>query len=76
MTSKERVRAAFELREADRVPLWYGASVELTGKLIAATGVSDEEALMRRLNIDFRRVRQEYTGPPLPLHENGRFETF
>ena len=41
MTSKERVLAAFGHREPDRVPLWYGASVELTRKLMKATGTCD-----------------------------------
>ena len=56
MTSKERVLAAFEHREPDRVPLWYGASEELTRKLMNATGTADEEALMDRLHIDFRKI--------------------
>ncbi len=65
MTSKERVLATFEHREPDRVPLWYGASEGLTAGLIRECNVSGEEELMRRLHIDFRRVREIYTGPPL-----------
>ena len=65
MTSKERVLNTFEHREPDRVPLWYGASEGLTAKLIRKCGVSDEEGLMRRLHIDFRRVHERYVGPPL-----------
>lgn len=65
MTSKERVLTAFEHSEPDRAPLWYGAADELTAKLIKKCGVSDEEGLMQRLNIDFRRVRERYIGPPL-----------
>ena len=65
MTSKERVLTTFEHREPDRVPLWYGASEGLTAKLIRECGVSNEEELMRRLHIDFRRVRERYVGPPL-----------
>jgi uroporphyrinogen decarboxylase len=76
MTSKERVRLAFEHCEPDRVPLWYGASQGLTDKLCVATGSGDEEALMRRLHIDFRRVRQDYIGPELPVYDDGRFVTF
>lgn len=74
MTSKERVRLAFEHHEPDRVPLWYGASDELTAQLMAATGTPDEEALMRRLHIDFRRVRQEYIGPDQPVSQEGHFK--
>ena len=65
MTPKQRVIEAFEHREADRVPLWYGASEMLTDQLIAACNVADEEALMQRLHIDFRRVRADYVGPDL-----------
>lgn len=65
MTGKERVLTAFDHREADRVPLWYGASDGLTRKLLAACGVADEEALMQRLGIDFRRVHARYVGPDL-----------
>ncbi len=65
MNSKERVRLAFEHVEPDRVPLWYGAADGLTHRLMAACGVPDEEALMRRLRIDFRRVHARYVGPPL-----------
>ena len=65
MNSKERVLAAFEHREPDRVPLWYGASAGLTAQLMRECQVADEEALMRALNIDFRRVHERYVGPDL-----------
>ncbi len=65
MNSKERVLTAFEHKEPDRVPLWYGASEGLTNKLINRCDVSTEEELMQRLHIDFRRVREKYVGPPL-----------
>ncbi len=65
MNSKERVLAAFEHRQPDRVPLWYGAADGLTRRLMQRTGAPDEEALMRRLHIDFRRVHARYVGPQL-----------
>lgn len=65
MNSKERVLTAFDHREADRVPLWYGASEALTAHLMRECDVPDEEALMRRLHIDFRRVHARYVGPDL-----------
>ena len=65
MNAKERVLAAFEHREPDRVPLWYGASPSLTEALLRACRVPDEEALMQRLHIDFRRVHERYIGPDL-----------
>jgi uroporphyrinogen decarboxylase len=65
MTSKERVLTAFDHREPDRVPLWYGAAASLTERLLRQCRVADEEALMRRLGIDFRRVHMRYVGPDL-----------
>ena len=65
MNSKERVLLAFEHREPDRGPLWYGASEGLTASLMRECGCSDEESLMRRLHIDFRRVHERYVGPEL-----------
>jgi len=65
MNSKERVLTAFEHRIPDRVPLWYGASDGLTRKLMKKLGASDEEDLMRKLHIDFRRVKERYAGPLL-----------
>lgn len=65
MTGKERVLETFEHREPDRVPLWYGASEGFTRALMALCNCKTEEALMRRLHIDFRRVRERYVGPEL-----------
>lgn len=65
MNSKERVHLAFEHREPDRVPLWYGAAQALTARLMRQCAVPDEEALMRRLHVDFRRVHARYVGPEL-----------
>jgi uroporphyrinogen decarboxylase len=65
MTPKERVLTAFAHRAPDRVPLWYGAAPGLTARLAQLCGVADEEALMRRLGIDFRRVAARYVGPEL-----------
>jgi uroporphyrinogen decarboxylase len=71
MNSKERVLAAFEHRIPDRVPLWYGADAAVTRALMQLCGAGDEEALMQRLQIDFRRVRERYVGPPLPTRPDG-----
>lgn len=76
VTSKERVLAAFEHRQPDRVPMWYGADDRVTEKLMRLTGSVDEEALMRRLHIDFRRVRERYVGPPLDTFSDGSRENF
>lgn len=74
MTAKERVLTAFEHREPDRVPLWYGAVDKVTQSLIGRCRVGEEEGLMRHLHIDFRRVHERYVGPPLPTFSDGTWE--
>jgi uroporphyrinogen decarboxylase len=76
LNSKERVLAAFEHCQPDRVPMWYGADRAVTEGLQKMLGCPDEEALMRRLHVDFRRVRERYVGPPLRTWPDGRRETF
>ena len=45
--------------------MWYGADASVTQNLMRILGAESEEALMQRLHIDFRRVRERYAGPPL-----------
>jgi hypothetical protein len=66
MTSRERVLAAFEHVEPDRVPTWCGASVEFWEKATRALGL-DDEGLRVRFGDDFRRVFGCHAGPELPL---------
>jgi uroporphyrinogen decarboxylase len=63
MTSRERVQAAFEHEEADRVPRWCGASPEFWAKAKRQLQIDDDEALRRRFGDDFRRVWTRYVGP-------------
>jgi len=61
VTSKERVIAALERREADRTPLWAGwPKPETLEKLYRFYGVEDKEALLRRIGDDIRW----FAGPP------------
>jgi uroporphyrinogen decarboxylase len=76
MNSKARVLAAFDHCVPDRVPLWYGATDAVTGRLMRLCGVRDEEALMRRMHIDFRRVHERYIGPELATKADGSLRTF
>jgi uroporphyrinogen-III decarboxylase len=62
VTSRERVLAAFDHREPDRVPAWCGSSPEFWAKARAALGL-DDEGLRRRFGDDFRRVYAVYRGP-------------
>jgi uroporphyrinogen decarboxylase len=66
MTPRERVLAAFEHREPDRVPFWCGMSEEFKAKALRELG-TDEEGLRQRLGDDFRRVFAAYRLPPAEL---------
>jgi uroporphyrinogen decarboxylase len=63
MISRERVQAAFEHQEPDRVPRWCGASPEFWAKAKRQLQIDDDEALRRRFGDDFRRVWARYAGP-------------
>ena len=63
MTSKERVLAAFEHEEPDRVPAWLGASPEFREMIKDHLGLENDEAVSVSLSDDFRRVYAEYAGP-------------
>jgi uroporphyrinogen decarboxylase len=63
LTSRERVLAAFDHVEADRVPAWLGASPEFTELAVRALGLPGEEGLRAYLGDDFRRVYARYAGP-------------
>jgi hypothetical protein len=66
MTSRERVLAAFEHCQPDRVPAWCGSSPEFWEKAKRAAGL-DDEGLRVRLGDDFRRVYAVYSGPEFAL---------
>ncbi len=62
MTPRERVVAAFNHEEPDRVPMWCGSSIEFWEKARRQLGL-DDEALRIRFHDDFRRVFAPYAGP-------------
>jgi len=68
MTSRERVLAAFEHVESDRVAAWCGASPGFWEKAKRALSL-DDEALRQRLGDDFRRVLARDASPEIPLSE-------
>ena len=67
MNSRERVLTTFAHREPDRVPLWFGMSGHFIDKAKKELGLTDAEALRRRLGDDFRRVFASYRVPDAPL---------
>lgn len=74
MTSRERVLAAFEHRQCDRVPCWCGSSVEFWEKAKRQLQL-DDEALRVRFGDDFRRVFAEYVGPEFTLSQGATSRT-
>ncbi len=74
MTSRQRVLAAFEHAEPDRVPCWFGTSDEFLDKATRQLDL-DEEQLRVRLGDDFRRVCAEYKGPEFELSPEATFRT-
>jgi len=66
MTSRDRVLAAFDHREPDRVPAWCGASPEFWDKAQRELRL-DDEGLRVRFGDDFRRVFARYAGPEIEL---------
>jgi uroporphyrinogen decarboxylase len=63
MSSRQRVAAAFEHREPDRVPCWMGASPEFKALARDYLGLPDDESLAEYIGDDFRRVYTSYAGP-------------
>jgi uroporphyrinogen decarboxylase len=63
VTPRERVLAAFDHREADRVPAWLGASPEFIALALQQLSLPDEECLRAYVGDDFRRVYARYAGP-------------
>ena len=73
MTSKDRVEAAYDHVDADRVPaLFKNDEPPLTDALIEATGASSRDEMLDRLGIDVRVEYVPYIGPPLPQRDDGR----
>jgi len=74
MTSKERVKRAFDFQTTDKTPLNYLANSGIDKKLKDYFGldISDNEGLLQKLGIDFRNVYLNYTGERLHLERENR----
>ena len=68
---RERVLLALEHRETDRTPVDFLATPETWAKLGQKLGITDSEAILRRLGVDMRHPRQTYVGPPLRRFHDG-----
>lgn len=69
-TSWQRIKTALEHKEPDRVPIGYYATPEANAALKQHLGLRDDEALLQRLGVDYRRVGPRYVGP---AHKSGDF---
>ena len=59
---KRRVQLSLSHKEPDRIPLDYWAVPEVTDHLLQTFVLADKDELLKKLNIDFRYVKPEYTG--------------
>ena len=67
MNGKERVRAAIEHRQPDRVAVNYQARSEVTDRLRERLGLREGESLEERLGVDLRGVGPTFRLPVAPL---------
>lgn len=70
MNHKERVFAALNHEQPDRVPFFYWGVPEFTAKMMNHLGFSDRDQMLEYLDVDFRWVEPAYTGPEL-INANG-----
>lgn len=63
LTSRERVKKTLAHEVPDRVPIDYTATPEAHQKLKSYLKIDDDEVLLQRLGVDFRRVAPAYVGP-------------
>ena len=76
MNSKERVLAAINHREPDRIPLDFWWSHEIKAKLLRYLNLEDADELQEFLGSDIRCVYPTYIGPELERFDDGSYEDF
>ena len=75
ITPRDRVLAAIDHRQADRIPIDYWAVDPVTDRLIEHYGVSDRVDLLQMLNVDLRYVMgPSFAGQQFRLHADGLIE--
>jgi uroporphyrinogen decarboxylase len=73
LTSRERVVAAVEKREPDRVPFDFWAVPEVCAALRGYLGVETDEQVLRLLGVDCRLVAPDYVGPAPRVQPDGTY---
>lgn len=75
MTPRERVLAALEHRQPDRVPFDFWAVPEMIQKLMDYLGARDEEEILQLLGVDCRIIPPDYVGPEPEKLPDGTYYT-
>jgi len=73
LTPRERVMAAIDHREPDRVPFDFWAVPEVCAALRDDLGVETDEQVLRLLGVDCRLVAPDYVGPAPRVQPDGTY---
>lgn len=73
LTPRQRVRAAINHREPDRVPFDFWAVPEVCAALRDYLGLETDEQVLHLLGIDCRLVAPDYVGPAPRLQPDGAY---
>jgi uroporphyrinogen decarboxylase len=76
VTSRERVLAAAARRMPDRTPADYKAEPDVNRSMMDELDLATYEDLLRRLEVDVRRLEPRYVGPPFRTFDDGVFEDY
>ena len=88
MTPRERVRTAVDHKAPDRVPVNYLGTPEIDERLRRRLNLPDPPKaapgymvdydwdIVERLGVDLRTLRLRYTGPALPVFDDGRLQNY
>ncbi len=74
MTSKERVRAAYQRQPVDRVPAAFEAVSNVREKLLKHYGFTSHDQLVEKYDIDIIYADARYIGPKLKEYTNAKGE--
>ena len=76
MTPRERVLVAVDRKLPDLTPADYKAEPTVNEYMMKHLGAATYEDLLRRLQVDIRRLEPRYVGPPYRTFEDGVFEDY
>ena len=76
MTPRQRVLAAASRQRPDRTPADYKAEPEVNRYMMEHLKVDSYEGLLKRLEVDVRRLEPRYVGPESRQFDDGVFEDY